>query len=93
MTPGKEGGSGTDVPWHGSMKSPHPISVCAQTFTPHSECVANGAHADKGGGFVGKQGGVGAHTAEQRRRKGGACANTGWQCTPHPLFRRVGNGE
>ena len=50
----KGGGSGTDAPWQGSMKYPHPILVCAQTFTPRSECVANGAHTDKGGGFVGK---------------------------------------
>ena len=54
MKPGKEGGRATDTPWQGSMKFPHPISVCAQTFTPHSEHMANGAHADKGGGYVGK---------------------------------------
>ena len=81
------------MPWQGSMKSPHPISVCAQTFTPRSERVANGAHADKGGGYVGKRGGVGARMVEQRRRKGGARANTVWQCTPPPLFGGAGNGE
>ena len=54
MTPGKEAGRETDAPWQGSMKSPHPISVCAQMFTPHSEHMANSAHTDKGGGFVGK---------------------------------------
>ena len=75
------------------MKSPHPISVCAQTFTPRSECVANGAHADKGGGFVGKRGGVGARTAEQRRRKGGARANTGWRRTPPPSSGVRGMGS
>ena len=37
------------MPWQGSMKYPHPISVYAQTFTPCSGRVANGAHADKGG--------------------------------------------
>ena len=79
---GKEGGRRTDALWQGNMKSPHPISVCTQTFTPHSERVANGAHADKGGGYVGKRGGVGARTAEQRRRKGGARANTVWRRTP-----------
>ena len=89
---GKEGGRGTDVPWQGSMKSPHPISVCAQTFTPCSERVANGTHMDKGGGYVGKREGVGARTAAQCRRKGGACANTVWRHTPY-LFRRVGNGS
>ena len=75
------------------MKSPHPISVCAQTFTPRSERVANSAHVDKGGGFVGKRGGVGARTEEQRRRKGGARVNTVWRRTPPPLFRRAGNGD
>ena len=84
---GKEGGRRTDALWQGNMKSPHPISVCTQTFTPRSERVANGAHADKGGGYVGKRGGVGAHTAEQRRRKGGARANTVWRRTP-PLQAR-----
>ena len=82
MTPGKEGGSGTDALWQGSMKSPHPILVCAQTFTPCSERVVNSAHADKGGGFVGKRGRVGARMEEQRRRKGGARANTVWRRTP-----------
>ena len=53
------------------MKFPHPISVCAQTFTPRSECMVNGAHADKGRGYVGKRGGVRARIAEQCRRKGG----------------------
>ena len=36
---------------------PHHIPVCTQPFTPRSERVANGAHADKGGGYVSKQGG------------------------------------
>ena len=88
---GKEGGRGTDVPWQGSMKSPHPILVCAQTFTPLSERVANGAHADKGRGYVGKRGGVGAHMAAQCRRKGGAYANTVWWCTP-PSSGALGMG-
>ena len=51
-------------------------------FTPCSECVANGAHMDKGRGYVGKRGEVRARMAEQCRRKGGARANTVWRRTP-----------
>ena len=89
---GKELERGTDVPWQGSMKSPHPISVCAQMFTPCSERMANGAHADRGGGYVGKRGGVGERTAAQCRRKGGARVNIVWWRTPPPSSGAWGMG-
>ena len=43
--------------WQAYMHPPPPIPVCAQLFTPCSECVANAAQVDKGGGYVGKWGG------------------------------------
>ena len=74
----------------GEHEVPSPHLSLRTDVTPCSERVANGTHADKGGGFVGKRGGVGARTAEQRRRKGGACANTVWWRTPPPPLQARG---
>ena len=51
------------------MQSPPPHLGLRTAVYPRSERVANAAHADKGGGYVDKQGGgvEGARKAEQRK--------------------------
>ena len=63
---------------------------------PCSECVANAAHADKSGGYVGKPGGGGGGTqgvAVQDRRKGGAHANTVCSAPPSSGMRGKGSNS
>ena len=49
------------------MQSPPPHLGLRTAIYPRSEHVANAAHADKGGGYLDKQGGGGARKAEQRK--------------------------
>ena len=70
----EKGAGGWAGPGWGACRPPHHISVCAQLFTPRSERVANGAHMDKGGGYMSKQEG-------REGTQSGAAQEEG-ECTP-----------
>ena len=79
-----KGGKGTL--WRGYIAAPPPFPVCTQPFTPCSEHVVNTTQADKGGGYVGKQG---AHMQEGGVRKAVPCRRKGECTSEHCLWRAL----